>query len=228
MIGIISAMQAENLALAEKIENKKEEIISNIKFVSGTLFGKEVVVAVCGIGKVFAAICTEIMILKYNPRIIINTGVAGALEAGLKAGDIVISDSLVQHDMDTSALGDEVGLVSGINKVYFKADEQTAITLYNCTKNLGLRAVLGIIASGDQFIADKSKKDLIVSRFKASACEMEGASVAQVCYVNNVKFCIVRAISDSADGEAGMSYTEFLEMAAKNSISLTEEFIKIS
>ena len=115
MIGIIGAMGVEVLALAELLENKKCEKISGIEYMSGTIYGKDVVLAVCGIGKVFAAICAQTMILKYNPDVIINTGVAGTLSDELSIGDIAIADSVVQHDMDTSPLGDPVGMLSDIN-----------------------------------------------------------------------------------------------------------------
>ncbi len=225
MIGIIAAMEKEMAGIEAVIENKKEEIVSGIKFVSGTVSGKEVVCAVCGIGKVFAAICCEAMILKYNPDVIVNTGVAGTLTDKLNIADVAISIGLVQHDMDTSFLGDPVGLISGINVVEFKADEKTRGIIKESVEEIGINYVEGVIASGDQFIADKNVKQKIIENFGAVACEMEGGSMAQVCYVNKVPFCAIRSISDTADGNPEMAYVDFLEIAAKNSIALTLKFI---
>ena len=226
MIGIIAAMEKEMAGIEAVIENKKEEKVSGIKFVSGTVSGKEVVCAVCGIGKVFAAICAEAMIIKYNPDVIINTGVAGTLTDKLNIADVAISTGLVQHDMDTSFLGDPVGLISGINVVEFKADDATREKIRKSVEELGINYVEGVIASGDQFIADKAVKQRIIDNFGAVACEMEGGSMAQVCYVNNVPFCAIRSISDTADGDPDMAYVDFLEIAAKNSISLTLKFVE--
>ena len=188
--------------------------------------GKDVVVAQCGIGKVFAAICAEIMILKYSPRLLVNTGVGGALAAGLSTGDIVIADSLCQHDMDTSPIGDPKGLVSGINVIYFEADKRAAQILLDSAAELGLTARLGRIATGDKFIASSEDKDRIIADFSADACEMEGCAIAQTAYVNNTPFAVVRAISDSADGEATMDYPTFLPIAANRSYAMVKEFLK--
>lgn len=226
MIGIIAAMEKEMAGIETVIENKKIETVSGIKFVSGTVYGKEVVCAVCGIGKVFAAICAEAMIIKYNPDAIINTGVAGTLTDKLSIADVAISTGLVQHDMDTSFLGDPVGLISGINVVEFKADDNTREIIKASVEEIGINYVEGVIASGDQFIADKAVKQRIIDNFGAVACEMEGGSMAQVCYVNKVPFCAIRSISDTADGDPEMAYVDFLEIAAKNSIALTLKFIE--
>ena len=128
MVGIIGAMHIEVETIKSLMENKTAETISGVEYVRGTLHGREIVTAVCGIGKVAAAMCAQTMILKYAPDCIINTGVGGSLSTKLAIGDIAVAESLVQHDMDTSALGDPVGLVSGINKVYFDADEKAVST----------------------------------------------------------------------------------------------------
>lgn len=226
MIGIIGAMDIEVENLKAQIENKETKIISGIEFVSGKIFNKEIVVAKCGIGKVFAAICTEAMILNFKPGYIINTGVGGTLTEKLSIGDIAISQALCQHDMDTSPIGDPKGLLSGINIINIPADEKLIELAQEVIKERNINFKTGIIASGDQFIANKSQKDFIVSEFSAIACEMEGASVAHVCYVNNVKFLVLRAISDSADNSSHMDYPTFLKMAAENSTKVTLELIK--
>lgn len=226
MIGIIGAMGIEVRALADLLENKKTETISGVEFMSGKIFGKDAVLAVCGIGKVFAAICAQTMILKYNPDVIINTGVAGTLTDKLSIGDIAIADSVVQHDMDTSPLGDPVGLLSGINIVKIPTDNDTAAKIQGCVNELGVNHQIGTIASGDQFLASKEVKERIVGNFGAIAGEMEGGAIGHVCYVNNKPFCVLRAISDCADGSGAENYMEFLGKAAENATMIMARFIK--
>ena len=226
MIGIIAAMDVEMKSLRSYMENTETEVISGIRFVRGTLEGKDVVTAVCGIGKVFAALCAQTMILHYQPNCIINTGVAGTLTDALTIGSIAVSSAVVQHDMDTSPLGDPVGLISGINKVELPADRLLTGQLSACAKVMGIRTATGVIASGDQFVASAERKAFIVEHFKAIACEMEGAAVGQVCYVNKVPFCVLRAISDSADGSSHMDYPTFVQMAAEQSVALMRRFMR--
>ncbi len=225
-IGIIGAMEPEVCALIDALSERDSQTVSGVTFHTGLIEGKRVAVAKCGIGKVFAAICTEIMILKYSPSLIVNTGVGGALASDLTTGDIVIAHSLCQHDMDTSAIGDPKGLVSGINMIYFDSDERAREILLSAAKNLGLNARAGRIASGDKFIASKEDKLRIASDFSADACEMEGCAVAQTAFVNGTPFAVVRAISDSADGDATMDYPTFMPIAARNSTNLTLALIK--
>ena len=224
MIGIIGAMEVEIEGIRSKMTDKKEVTVSGVKYVSGILGGNEVVTAVCGIGKVFAAICTQTMILKFAPSVIVNTGVAGSLSAELNVCDIAIADKVVQHDMDTSPLGDPKGLVSGINVIYFEADKAVAALLSGVVKENGINTVSGTIASGDQFIASKEVKNRIVSDFGAIACEMEGAAIGHVCYVNKVPFAVLRAISDKADGVADMDYPSFCKLAAANYVKVVCAF----
>lgn len=225
MIGIIAAMNVEMDSLRSHMENTETEVISGIRFVRGYLDGKEVVTAVCGIGKVFAALCAQTMILHYEPKAIINTGVAGTLTGDLGIGSIAISTAVVQHDMDTSPLGDPVGLISGINKIEIPADRLLTSKLFACAKVMGINTATGVIASGDQFVASSERKQYIVDHFGAIACEMEGAAIGQVCYVNKVPFCVLRAISDSADGSSHMDYPQFAKLAATQSVSLMRRFI---
>lgn len=224
MIGIIGAMEVEIEGIRSKMTDKKEVAVSGVKYVSGILGGNEVVTAVCGIGKVFAAICTQTMILKFAPSVIVNTGVAGSLSAELNVCDIAVADKVVQHDMDTSPLGDPKGLVSGINVIYFEADKAVAALLSGVVKENGINTVSGTIASGDQFIASKEVKNRIVSDFGAIACEMEGAAIGHVCYVNKVPFAVLRAISDKADGVADMDYPSFCKLAAANYVKVVCAF----
>ena len=220
-IGFIGAMEVEVNNLVSRLENRKCETVSGIDFHTGKLLGKEVAIAKCGIGKVFAAMAAEVMILKYAPKLLVNTGVGGALAKDLSTGDIVIANKLCQHDMDTSPIGDPIGLVSGINRIWFETDESAREVLMKSGKELGLSVKLGSIATGDRFVATKDVKKHIVDTFGASACEMEGGAIAQIAFINNTPFVVVRAISDSADGEASMDYPTFLGIAAKNSTNLT-------
>lgn len=225
MIGVIGAMHIEVETIKSLMENKTAEKIGGIEFVKGTLHGREIVIAVCGIGKVAAAMCTQIMILKYSPECIINTGVGGSLSTSLAIGDIAVAESLVQHDMDTSPLGDPVGLISGLNLVNIPADKGVAEVLLKGIETLdNVKGMTGVIASGDQFIASNEKKKFITDNFGAIVCEMEGASIAQVCFSNGVPFGVVRAVSDCADGSSHMDYGEFLPVAAANAAKLIEYF----
>lgn len=214
MTGIIGAMQVEVDALKEKMENAVTETVSSVEFVRGTLGGHEVVVAQCGVGKVFAAICAQTMILRYGVDRIINTGVAGSLSARLGILDVAVADAVVQHDMDTSPLGDPVGLLSGINVVKIPASESLAARIEAAAREMGKTVVRGVIASGDQFINSAEKKAWIASTFDAIACEMEGAAIGHVCYVNGVDFAVIRSISDNASGEADMEFPEMARRAA--------------
>ena len=166
------------------------------------------------------------MIIRYSPSLIVNTGVGGALADDLRPTDTVIASSLLQHDMDTSPLGDPKGLISGINRVYFESDARARAILLEAADNLGIKAREGRVATGDRFVASKSEKDRIVAEFSADACEMEGAAIAHAAFVNDTPFAVIRAISDSADGGANMDYMEFLPVAAKNSSALTLALIE--
>ncbi len=225
-IGIIGAMQPEVEGLIASMKEAVCENVSGIDFYLGEIEGKRVVLAKCGVGKVFAALCAEAMIIKYSPSLIVNTGVGGALTPDLSTGDIIIANDLCQHDMDTSPIGDPVGLISGINKIYLEADRRASEILLDSAKELHLHARCGRIATGDSFIASKEQKEKITSAFDADVCEMEGCAIAHVAFVNNIPFAVIRAISDSADGEATMDYPTFLPIAAKNSQALTLALIK--
>ena len=225
LIGIIGAMDIEVDSLISAMSDTEEKIISSVRFVKGKLLGKDVVIAKCGIGKVFAAICAQTMILEYSPSVIINTGVAGSLEKGFNVLDVAVAKSVVQHDMDTSAIGDPKGLISGINVIHIDTCREVSTALKNASLNVNCNVKEGVIASGDKFIANPQEKASINSEFGAIACEMEGASIGQVCYVNKVPFGILRTISDG-DG-AEMDYMTFAPKAAMQATEIVKEFIKI-
>ena len=217
MIGIIGAMSVEVAELKAKVTDAKKEIVFGTEYVSGKLCGKDVVIAQCGVGKVFAATCASTMILKYNVNAVINTGVAGTLVSCLNILDFAVSSFVVQHDMDTTATGDVPGLLSGINMVEIPASRRLSSLALNTVLDQGTACARGIIASGDQFISSVERKDYIRTTFGAIACEMEGAAVGHVCYLAGVEFVIIRCISDSATGEAEMEYPEMVSHAAKKS-----------
>ena len=225
-IAVIGAMEPEVLGLISEMSERTVERVSGIEINLGKIYNKTVAVARCGIGKVFAALCAEVLILKYSPSLLINTGVGGGLAQDLKTGDIIVASDLCQHDMDTSAIGDPIGLVSGINKIYFEADKRAQKILLDAAGELNLTARAGRVATGDKFIASPEDKARITEIFSADACEMEGCAIAQTAFVNNTPFAVVRAISDSADGEATMDYPTFMPIAAKNSQNLTLALVK--
>ncbi len=228
MIGIIGAMDVEVDEIKAMTENSKCTVISGIEYVFGVICGKEVVVAKCNPGKVNAAVCAQIMILKFNPEFIINVGVAGSLSNALDIGDIAVANATVQYDMDTSPLGDPVGFVSGINMVEIACDRDISDKLSLATKNANLPHSEGKIATGDRFVSDDKTKGFIKDNFGCIACEMEGASIGQVCVINNIRYGVLRAISDKADGSSTMDYPEFVKMAAANSVKIIREFLKIA
>ena len=225
MIGIIGAMDVEVEKLKTLLIDVRQEKISGVDFCIGKIGKNDIVVAKCGVGKVFAAICAQTMIMRYKPEIIINIGVAGGLSDSLKIGDIVIADSVVQHDMDVTALGYEAGFLTDIGLVKIPADKNAVDTLKAACEKLSLGYEVGTVASGDQFISDKAAKERITKLFAAKACEMEGASIGQVCYVNNVPFGTLRAISDGANEDSKIDFPSFTALAAENSAKVIEAFI---
>ena len=230
-IGIIGAMKIEVEALCAAMTDTESTTISGMEFVCGTLKGKRVVCAKCGIGKVFAAMCTQTMILHYAPDVIVNSGVAGTLSEHLSIGQIALADQMVQHDMDTSPIGDPVGLISGINIIYIPADKAVTAALAAAVEAVDVPYKRGTIASGDQFICHTADKERITKSFEAEdkpviACEMEGAAIGQVCYVNEVPYAILRAISDGGDEQAFVDYPTFLSAAAKTATEVMLRFVE--
>lgn len=220
MIGIIAAMDVEIEGIRARLAEPDVRTVSGIAYISGKLLGKDCVIARCGVGKVNAAVCTQTMILLYHPDFIINTGAAGGIGEDIRIGDIVVADYVVQHDMDTTALGDEKGLISGPDIVKIPCAKDLMEKIQQAAKSLDVRVHVGTVATGDQFIGSADKLKGISEDFGASACEMEGASIGQVCYLNGVAFGIIRAISDNADSTAHMDFPQFVKMAAEQSVRL--------
>ena len=224
MIGIIGAMDEEVISLKRKMSIQDTEVIAGMEFCRGIMHDKEIVVVRCGIGKVNAAVCTQILIDRFRTSYIINTGVAGGLYPKINIGDVVISSDTVEHDMDASAVGNPRGEIPRMKKTYFEADEKLVrIAQVSAEKIIGENKVyVGRIASGDQFISSIKVKEEIYSTFTAYCAEMEGAAIAHTCYLNEVPFVIIRAISDKADHSAEANFEEFVNLAAKNASKIIE------
>lgn len=223
-LGIIGAMQIEIENLKPSIKGAKVEVISGIEFISGKIDGIDVVAAVSGIGKVFAAVCTEIMILHFGVEKVINIGVAGSLVKDLKVLNVAVAESAVQHDMNTTAIGDPAGLVSGINVINFDTDPELRNVVVDVLKAREIPYETGVIASGDLFVDTDRQRQNIHLKFNAIAADMEGGAIAHVCYINNIPFALIRSISD-ADGSA-MDYNTFAGKAAEQSIAIVLDVIK--
>ena len=226
MIGIIGALDIELERLIGAMQEPVHREISGVPFTCGRLLGTDVVIACAGVGKVNAAVCAQTMALIYEPELIINSGVSGALSPELRVGDVVIGTDVVQHDVDTTALGDEPGFVSTVDRLSFPLDNFASTAIAAAAEELGIRAVRGRIASGDQFVASTERKEEIVRLFSAVTCEMEAGAIAHVCFLNRVPCAVIRCISDGGNEEAPMSYEEFLPLAAKNSSELTLAYLK--
>lgn len=227
MIGIIGAMEAEVAILKDTMEIEEVVEYAGMNFCRGKLNGREVVVVRSGIGKVNAAVCAQVLVDKFQAEVLINTGVAGSLDAAIDIGDIVISTAAVQHDMDATVFGDPLGQVPQMDTFLFPADEclvQKAKEV-NEKVNPDIHTFTGIVASGDQFIASKEAKEKIVTNFHAFCAEMEGAAIAQAAYLNKVSCVIIRAISDKADNSAVMDYPEFEKRAIRQNVRLVTELV---
>ena len=226
-VGFICAMDCELDAVTKLFSDLTVKKYGSIDFFCGKICGIEAIAAKCGVGKVFAAICAQTMILGFSPDLIINTGVAGNLSDSLRIGDIALSSAVVQHDMDTSPLGDPVGLISGINKIELESDIPSAIVMSHCLDTIGINNAIGVIASGDQFIASPEKKKQIKENFGAISCEMEGAAVGHTCYANGVRFLVVRAISDDADNSSPDDFPAYCVKVSETSSRAILEFMKM-
>ncbi len=227
MVGLIGAMAVEVENLMAQVEGKQETRIGMDVFVSGRLFGQEAVLAFCGPGKVNAALCAQSMIQHFHPEWVLNLGVAGAGENGVSIGDMVIATAAVQHDCDTSPIGDPVGLVSKINLVELPCAatlREKLVKAAGVLENVNVHE--GIIATGDQFINKGEVRRRIHDQFGAKAVEMEGGAVAHACYMHGVPCGVLRSVSDQADGHSDMDYPTFLKMAADHSVKVVEALLR--
>lgn len=228
MIGIIGAMEEEVTILKNKLTQLSEISVAHVKFYTGILKDREVVITQSGIGKVNAAISTTLLINKFKPDIIINTGSAGALDESLNVGDVLISDDVKYHDADATAFGYEYGQVPQM-PVAFQSSKpliEKVSQVVQQQQQQQLTAKVGLIVSGDSFIGSIEQRQKIKKAFpNAMAVEMEATAIAQTCYQFNVPFVVVRAVSDLANGEAEMSFEAFLEKAAVSSSQTVEALV---
>ncbi|MGN1376811.1 MAG: 5'-methylthioadenosine/adenosylhomocysteine nucleosidase [Dorea sp.] len=227
MIGIIGAMEEEVASLKEEMDVREVVEKAGMMFCKGILCGQKVVVVRSGVGKVNAGICAQILVDLFQVDLLINTGIAGSLDARIDIGDMVISTDALQHDMDASVFGDPVGQIPRLDTFSFPADEALARKAIRANEkaNPDIRTFTGRIVSGDQFISSKEVKDRIVENFHPLCVEMEGAAIAQAAYLNKVSYVIIRAISDKADNSACMDYPTFEKKAIAHSVRLMKELL---
>lgn len=225
-IGIIGAMEEEIVLLQQKATITDTKKIIGLTFYTGTLHNKNIVLVKSGIGKVNAALCAQVLIDHFKVDCIINVGVAGAIYKELRIGDIVISEDAVQHDIDTSVFGDPIGIIPRMEESYFKADKNLIESAKKCNLTSKANIFVGRIASGDQFISTKEGKQKIWDTVQGYCAEMEGAAIAQTCYLNQVPFVIIRSISDDAENKAHIAYEQFVKIAAANSCELLEKMLR--
>lgn len=221
-LGIIGAMAVEIAALKENMENMRETTRAGMAFYEGKLQGVDAVVVQCGIGKVNAAMCTQILCDCFCVTHVVNTGIAGSLCAELDIGDLVISRDAIHHDFDLHFWGRPIGQVPGFDVTAFPADEKMIELAFAAAEavNPG-HTKIGRVASGDQFICSKGQKEKIIADTQGICAEMEGASIAHTAYRNGVPFVIIRAISDKADDSAEMDYPTFEAIAAQRCAQVT-------
>lgn len=215
-IGIIGAMEEEITNVLEDMNVVATKNALGLDFHLGTLnnSNNNIVLVRSGIGKVNAALCAQVLIDLFAVDAIINVGVAGAIDKNIKIGDIVISTDAVQHDFDTSALGDEPGVISRMDTSMFHADPMLIEAAKKAVEGIGFPVYEGRIASGDQFVSEPALKEKIAKLFNPICCEMEGAAIAHACYLNRVPFVIIRAISDNAEEGCDVNYERFFRESA--------------
>lgn len=225
-IAVIGAMEQEVEILREKIEGPVIETIAGCEFIEGRIGQHDVVLVKSGIGKVNAAIATTLLIQLYKPDAVLNTGSAGGFKESLDVGTVVISDEVRHHDVDATAFGYEIGQVPGMPPS-FPADEKLILIAKEAVDEIGEHDhAVGLIASGDVFMSDAARVDVVRGQFpEMIAAEMEAAAVAQVCHQFGTPFVVIRALSDIAGKESSISFDEFLPLAAKHSSEIVMQAI---
>ena len=226
MIGIIGAMAMEIETIAGQMEEKQTQTLAGMAFTTGKLAGVPCVVVQCGAGKVNAAMCAQALILMFHPEKIINIGVAGGIGPGVHIGDLVVADRVVQYDYDTTAIGEPLAYLSRVNRSDIPCDEALSAALRTAAPGVYAGTVhTGCVATGDRFVADGSFGLALGDRFGAIACEMEGGSIGQVCWLNGVPFAVLRAISDNANEEGSVDFNAFARESAEKSQRLLQQVI---
>lgn len=230
-IGIICAMEEEFELISRDINIINKIKKSNLEFLVGTLDNKNIVGVICGIGKVNAAICTQILISEFKCSIILNSGVAGSIDPFVNFKDIIIAEDLIEHDVDVTSFGYKLGEIPNMRTIEFKTHEEILkIGEMSCLEiqkqNKDFKFHIGRIVTGDQFISSRESSERLKNNFNALACEMESAAIAHTCYVNNVKFLIIRSISDKGGDIAKDEFKKFLEESSRNSYLIIRNVIK--
>ena len=227
MLGIIGAMDEEVAKLKEHMSDVEVITKASMDFYKGKLNGKDVVVVRSGIGKVNAAICTQILVDDFKITAVINTGIAGSLRNEINIGDIVLSTDALEHDVEATAFGYPIGQIPRMDTLAFEADKNLIVLAETCCAkvNPDIKTFVGRVVSGDQFIASKEKKEWLVENFAGFCTEMEGAAIAHCAYLNNIPFLVIRAISDKADDSAQMDYPTFEALAIERSVKLMLEMV---
>jgi MTA/SAH nucleosidase len=227
-IGIIVAMEEELESIFDIMDNIEEKEIYGLTFKTGQIEKNKIIVVKCGVGKVNAARVTQILIDTFNVKCVINVGAAGALNPFLNIGDIVIGEKLIQHDFDITAFDHDKGYITGVGD-YIYSDIELIEKFKKAANNLkekDYKIKTGIIATGDIFCTDIEMKNKIYSKFDADCVEMEGAAIAQVCYLDNIPFIVIRSISDSPNGNNEIDFDKFVELASKRCANILREFLK--
>lgn len=227
MTGIIGAMEEEVRQLKNAMSNVSVTCYAGMEFYCGQMQGKDIVVVRSGIGKVNAAICTQILVDQFQVKRILNTGIAGSLNASIDIGDIVLSTDALQHDVDAAAFGYAPGVIPQMSVSTFLADPDLITLAQKLCKQVNpeIHVFTGRIVSGDQFIADLDKKQWLIQTFHPLATEMEGAAIAQTAFLNHLPFLIIRAISDKADQSAEIDYPTFEAKAIEHSVRLVKALL---
>lgn len=227
MIGIIGAMDEEVAALKEAMEVERTVKRASMEFVKGRLGEKEVTVVRSGIGKVNAAVCAQLLVSEFHAEVLINTGIAGSLDAKIDIGDMVISEDALYHDMDAVSFGYPLGQVPRMDVLAFPMDERLVRLAVEANEeaNPDIHSFVGRIVSGDQFVASDAVKEKIAGNFGGLCTEMEGAAIAHTAYLNEISCVIIRAISDKADGSATEDYPAFEKKAIEHSVRLVRKLV---
>lgn len=228
MLGIIGAMDEEVKQLKEHMTDVAICTKASMDFYSGKLNGKDVVIVRSGIGKVNAAVCSQILADDFKVNALINTGIAGSLRTEINIGDVVLSKDVLHHDVDCVAFGYPLGQVPRMDVLSFEADTKLIeLAKKSCEKvNPEIGIFTGRVVSGDQFVSSKEKKNWISQNFNGYCTEMEGVAIAQTAYLNRIPFLIIRAISDKADDSAQMDYPAFESLAIERSVKLMLEMVR--
>ena len=211
------------------VKKPEKEQCGSFTFIKGNIFGCECVLTICGIGKVHAAMCTQTLIMKYNPDFVLNVGVAGGITPDIKIGDIVVASGIIQHDFNVSAFPNrKKGEICGIDLVKIPTTKWITDKILTCSQDIAVTQLnTGTILSGDQFINSPKKLLELQNEFGGVACEMEAGSIGQVCYINKKDFGILRSISDNANQTSTTDFNKFIKTSSKNAATILSNFIKL-